>query len=94
MEDAAAVQKYLDSYSHENLAEEMMQDIESDTEEYTQEFITAVQLRNMGWIDIKMGTFEIAFGDAEGEVQWEAELVTGGFESGFLSDITGFKSLE
>jgi hypothetical protein len=94
-DDVEAVQRYLDSqqaHNHENLADQLL-GTEDDGEEYTQELITAIEIKDKGWIDIKMGTFDIAFGDVEGEVEWEAELVTGGFWGGTLSDITGFKSL-
>lgn len=80
--------------SDENLAEEMMANVESDAEEYTQERIYAIQTKDKGWLDIKMGTLEIAFGDVDSEIEWEAELMTGGLWGGYLSNITGFKSLE
>lgn len=92
-DDLETVKEYLAKQS-ENLAENMMQDVESDAQEYTQELIHSIQVKGGTWIDIKMGSLELAFGDAEmGEVLWEAELMTGEFESGSLSDIIGFKSL-
>lgn len=96
MENLEEVQAYLASHQHDNLAEQMLDNTPDDDggQEYTQELIYSVETKDKGWIDIKMGTLQIAFGDMEGEVEWEAELMTGGFWGGVLSDITGFKSLE
>jgi hypothetical protein len=80
------------AHDHENLAEEMLGEGDG-VQEHTQELITAIETKDRGWLDIKMGTLELAFGDVEGEVEWEAELVVGGTWGGFLTDIIGFKSL-
>lgn len=93
IEEVKAYLEEVQTHNHDNLAEEMMQNVVSDTEEHTQELITAIQIKGLGWINIKMGTLELAFGDTEGEVQWEAEISDGVFESGLLSDVTGFRSL-